>query len=72
MSTSSQAKHLILCLSDFMDFILDVTRFVCVRLRVCVSEHNVPSIHSSLLLKPDGAHQSESRSRTTQRHFWMR
>lgn len=41
------------CLLDFTDVILDVTH-EC----ECVSEHNVPSIHSSPLAKSDGVHQS--------------
>ena len=36
---------------------------------VCVSEHNVPSIHRSPLAKPDGAHQSETPSRSSQLQF---
>lgn len=42
---------------------------VCMRVCVCVSEHNVPSIHRSPLAKPDGAHQSETPSRLTQLQF---
>lgn len=42
---------------------------VCVCGCVCQSEHNVPSIHSSLLAKPDGVHQSETPSHTTPLQF---
>ena len=42
---------------------------VCARVCVCVSEHNVPSIHSCPLAKPDGVHQSETPSRTTLLQF---
>lgn len=42
---------------------------VCECAYACVSEHNVPSIHRSLLAKPGGVRQSKSPSRTRKLPF---